>query len=425
MERFSQALVIKTIIPLALILSTSLIIISLYFHRGNLKFEFEIKEDEYRIIRNEILEASGGIVRILVFEFESTEWKGSLWTHRLIYLEPKPLRSRLTLIITGGFGNDPNETFGYILESSSISGIPVAIITRVPNVDDSLFYSSNLEAIEMGDPKRSLLYPMAQAYIKAMSLVERVASRSPSGFVISGGSKRGWAAWIAARHDPRVVALVPRSFNIADLTLIEGAQLDAYGKLSSISSWITNSENSADFLEEYNLVSWIDEVKEKPVLVVMGTNDDIFPPGLESTYEDFLESFHIVYIPNATHSGVHGLSETWSIVFSFVKLVEDGKEWPEVEINVSSMGNSLMVEANFSRTPESYKLIYGKPSRVGKTYSDYTRTKWKSLDIDTSRYILESEGPIGIFVLAEYKYGKMKFTSSSRIVTHKVKVPSD
>ncbi len=89
------------------------------------------------------------------------------------------------------------------------------------------------------------------------------------------------------------------------------------------------------------------------------------------------------------------------------------------------MGNSLMVEANFSRTPESYKLIYGKPSRVGKTYSDYTRTKWKSLDIDTSKYILESEGPIGIFVLAEYKYGKMKFTSSSRIVTHKVKVPSD
>ncbi len=401
--------------------------------QGELSFDFNIGEGDYRLLRNKTIELPNGSVRMIIAEFKSVEWGGSTWTHTMIYLEPQPPRSNLALLTAGGFGPNPNATFRYIVRFSLASGVPVAIITKVPNtppgMDESLLLAlSNVRALKTGDLRLSLLYPMAQAYIKAASLVEKLAPHPPSGFVISGGSKRGWTTWIVARHDPRVVALIPRSFNVADIALVKEAQLDAYGELRGGSKFFRSAAGEGNltslpgyhgFLQEYNPVSWINEVKDKPILVIMGTNDELFPPGLEATYIHLHPNIHVAYLPNASHTGVHGLEETWATIFSFIKHIEEERPWPEVGIDVERIGNVLAVNASAQGAPDSLMLVYAEPSRVGERYADYTGSVWRSINLglENPSYILDLRGPLGVYILAVYRDGGLVLISTSQIAT--------
>jgi len=405
-------------------------------HEATLSFDFSISEEDYQVLKTTTWSSSGYTLRLVEAQFRSISWNGMVWTHKVIYLEPQPVGSSLVFLTAGGFGpGEPNATFKYIAGASAISGVPVAILTNVPNTppgldESTLLVMSNVEAVKTGDPQRSLLYPMAQAYIKAISLVEKLSSTNPSGFVISGGSKRGWTVWVVARHDPRVVALVPRSFNVANITELAPAQLDAYGEYTGAAAHLrerVDLENLKSlpgysrFIAEYNPVEWIDELTSKPVLVLMGTNDGLFPPGLEKTYAHLHPNLHVAYLPNATHTGLHALGETWTTAISFVKYVEEGLEWPTVNIEVSEQNGGIRIRATFTQTPKTLHLLYATPLRTGTNYADYTESNWRTINLNptTPEYTLKVGKPVGVYILAIYEYKGLTLVATSQILTVK------
>ena len=403
-----------------------------------LSFDFSISEEEYNVTRDFEWSAKGFTLRVVEAGFRSIIWNNTPWTHKLIYLEPQPANSSLILVVAGGLGpgNATSNTLKYITEASAASGVPVAVLTGLPNtppgVDGELLLAiSNAEALRTGDPTRSLVYPMAQAYIKAMSLIERISSVSPSGFVVSGGCMRGWTAWVVARHDPRVVAIVPRSFNVVRITDSFHAHVDVYGQcrgpIHMLEEQLGTLENFEElpgyenFMVEYNPVDFVSKVGGKPILVLMGANDCLFPPGLEEAYTQLHPDFHVVYMPNTTHMGLHALKETWTTIMAFVKHVEDGRRWPELTAKITKSDGGITVDVTYGETPEALYLVYAEPTRIGSQYAEFSQSRWAwvKLSPDSPTYTLKVEKPLGVYILAVYSYGKLKFIATTQITTIK------
>ncbi len=63
--------------------------------------------------------------------------------------------------------------------------------------------------------------PMTKATVRSMdaaqTICQQTLSKTIDGFVVSGISKRGWTAWLAACVDPRVVAIAPMVFDALNL----------------------------------------------------------------------------------------------------------------------------------------------------------------------------------------------------------------
>jgi PhoPQ-activated pathogenicity-related protein len=71
-----------------------------------------------------------------------------------------------------------------------------------------------------GLPYASIHLPMMRAVVAAMDLVQTVARKEGvevRDFVLTGGSKRAWAAWLASIQDARVRAIIPTSADFWNL----------------------------------------------------------------------------------------------------------------------------------------------------------------------------------------------------------------
>ncbi|GAM27061.1 hypothetical protein SAMD00019534_102360, partial [Acytostelium subglobosum LB1] len=100
--------------------------------------------------------------------------------------------------------------------------------------DGILAYSWRQFIANNTDPSQLANFPMARAVVRAMDAVQSfVAQRSyyirVKNFVISGASKRGWAAWLAAAVDDRVKAVIPVVMPIGALEQQMNNHFRAYG----------------------------------------------------------------------------------------------------------------------------------------------------------------------------------------------------
>lgn len=265
-----------------------------------------------------------------VLSLVSQRWRTSRevnrpeWTHWLTITEPEHRRSGIALlVISGGSVSDaaPKGPGSVVAQVVRRTGAVVAELYAVPNQpltfaddpaplgeDDLVAYTWD-KYLRTLDETWPLHLPMAKSAIKAMDTVTALIP-AVNRFVVGGASKRGWAAWLTAAADRRVVGVVPvviDTLNVAE-SAIHGyraygswpAALKSYEKFGIMKWFGTPQISSLLNIEDPYVYR---ERLTMPKLIVNAAGDQFFTPDSSQFYYSGLRGKkYLRYIPNVDHS---------------------------------------------------------------------------------------------------------------------------
>ena len=156
----------------------------------------------------------------------------TVWNHWMTVIVPDltlgPTRDTALVLINGGNYTDsaPFIDFQYRWLASSTRSV-VVILTAVPNqplhfldesisrTEDQIVAYSWKKYLDGADSNWPVQLPMVKSVVRCMDAVVSFVGSSAGGsrtinhFVLTGGSKRGWTAWLTAAVDSRVTAISP------------------------------------------------------------------------------------------------------------------------------------------------------------------------------------------------------------------------
>jgi PhoPQ-activated pathogenicity-related protein len=272
-----------------------------------------------------------------VLEMTSQAWLTTkevdrpIWKHWLVIVRPDTVTSSKALLLIGGGANDgrvPKAADGNLVGMARATKSVVTELRMIPNQplvfagetegrkEDSLIAYTWDKFLRTGDPKWPARLPMTKAAVRGMDTVTTFCG-SPEGgnvkvdgFVVAGGSKRGWTTWTTAVVDKRVVAIVPI---VIDLLNIEPSMLHHY---AAYGFWAPAIGNYTEFrimdwngTPEYRALMKIVEPYEyrhrltMPKFIMNASGDQFFLPDSSQFYfKDLPGVKYLRYVPNADHS---------------------------------------------------------------------------------------------------------------------------
>ena len=265
------------------------------------------------------VETPQGVVHTL--DLTSQTWQGIVWQHGLQVVVPKGAKPHSTMVLWNQGGKPSAGTAVLALQIAERVQAPVAFLYGVPNqplfggkTEDALIAETFVKYLDTHDPTWPLLFPMVKSVVKAMDAVQAFAKHELKSevkdFVVTGASKRGWAAWLAAASgDPRVKAIAPLVIDTLNFPSQMKNQLAAFGAPSAMIADYTRRGlvPIPDSPEGKKLWAIIDpwvyrEALTLPKMLVMGTNDPYWPLDALNTYwADLKGPKAVAYIPNAGH----------------------------------------------------------------------------------------------------------------------------
>src|SRR5205823_7237776 len=152
--------------------------------------------------------------------------------------------------------------------------------------------------------------------VRAMDAVTAFCATNESGkvntdgFVVVGGSKRGWTTWTTAAVDKRVVAIIPC---VIDLLNIEPSMLHHYAAYGfwapSIGNYTALRIMDWTGTPQHRALMKIEEPYEyrhrltMPKFMINAADDQFFLPDSWQFYFNDLQGVkYLRYVPNAEHS---------------------------------------------------------------------------------------------------------------------------
>ncbi len=182
--------------------------------------------------------------------------------------------------------------------------------------EDSLIAYTWDKFLRTGDKKWPARLPMTKSAVRAMDTVTSFCGGLDNGgvkvdgFVVAGGSKRGWTTWTTAIVDKRVVAIVPI---VIDLLNIEPSMLHHYGAYGfwapSIGDYSAFRIMEWNGTPEYHALMKIEEPYQyrqrltMPKFIINASGDQFFLPDSSQFYFNDLPGVkYLRYVPNADHS---------------------------------------------------------------------------------------------------------------------------
>ena len=171
----------------------------------------------------------GRRLRRVDIEFTSFRWQGEEWRHRGSVLIPEstPAAYRSSAVVVSairgldqaGVG-DPLLERAYAeqaaAEQAALMGVPALLISSGnpgPHYghvrEGELMGYSQRRFVETGDPRWIGYAWLAKVIVRGVTALQAVVEAPVERVVVSGCSKRGGAAWIAAAFDERIVGAFP------------------------------------------------------------------------------------------------------------------------------------------------------------------------------------------------------------------------
>ncbi|MBM3821998.1 MAG: PhoPQ-activated pathogenicity [Verrucomicrobia bacterium] len=252
------------------------------------------------------------------------------WKHWLTIIQPAEVKSQKALLFIEGGGNGPNppkspdEKIAQIaLRTKSVT----AQLRMVPNQplvfagetekrsEDSMIAYTWDKFLRTGDEKWPARLPMTKSAVRAMDAVSEYCATAEGGgvqidgFVIAGGSKRGWTTWTAAAVDKRVVGVIPFVIDVLNMEPSMQHHYASYGfwapavgdyEAQGIMNWMGTPEMKA-LLKIEEPYEYRDRLT-MPKFIVNSAGDQFFLPDSARFYFDDLPGTkYLRYVPNSDH----------------------------------------------------------------------------------------------------------------------------
>jgi PhoPQ-activated pathogenicity-related protein len=162
----------------------------------------------------------------------SSEVDHTVWNHWMTVIVPYtslgPTKDTALVLINGGNYTDSAPSIDILYRGlAATTRSVIVILTAVPNqplhfLDESIYRSEDEiiayswdKYLNGADCNWPAQLPMVKSVVKCMDATVSFVGSSAGGsriinhFVLTGGSKRGWTAWLAAAVDSRVTAVSP------------------------------------------------------------------------------------------------------------------------------------------------------------------------------------------------------------------------
>jgi len=323
----------------------------------------------------------------------SQTWRGIDWKHELLLAVPEQVDASHALLFIGdGAGSDE----AGLRALAQRLRAPVAVLQQVPNqplldglYEDDLIAETFVRYLRTGEDDWPLLLPMTKSVTRAMDALQAFSRERLRGeigqFVLSGASKRGWTAWLAAAVDPRVAGIAPRVIDMLDVPSQLPHQLESWGRYSEMLSPYTQP-GLPQFIETppgQRLIALVDpwsyrERLTMPKLIVLGTNDRYWTLDALNLYWDGLpDEKRVRYVPNAGHS--LGNRDEWiDSLACFFTHVRADRALPIVEAASEAREDAVQLRATADRTPVRATLWHAQAST-----RDFREAQWNAQPMHT------------------------------------------
>jgi len=337
---------------------------------------------------------------ITTIHLTSQVWQGITWTHNLTVYEARGAEhpDAMLLFITGGStGSRPKPTDDLIgLTLSSLCGAPVAMLRQVPNqplldgkTEDDLISETFLRFLDTKDADWPLLLPMTKSAVAAMDALQahgKEKGKSPSKFVVTGASKRGWTTWLVGAVDSRIVGIAPMVIPTLNFRKQNPHQIDVWGKYSEqIDDYVRKGlMKQFDTPEGDRLTRIVDPYYylpkiTAPKLLINGTNDRYWT--LDSTnlfWDDVAGPKNVVFLPNAGHGLEEHRDYATTGIAALFRHAVTGRAMPEFHAS-RTIQEDGSVKLTLRFAPEGRDHIQAVTLWRAKSANlDFRESKWTS-----------------------------------------------
>ena len=346
------------------------------------------------------------------------------WWHYVDIVIPKETQTDTGIIFIDSGVKDEDyfrldsTSISYALKTKSvivnIHNIPAQPINFLSSEQDS-FYEDDLIAyawsqfLEKGAKQKDIEWlprlPMTRAVVRSMDLAQEITLQqniNVKDFVVSGASKRGWAAWTTAAVDERVIAVVPMVIDMLNLVPSFENHYRSYGEFSpAVQSYVNYNIQDWMGTDEFKtLMSYVEPYyfKEKltmPKYLINAGSDEFFSTDSWRFYFDELIGDKLLrYVPNANHS-LEGRYLNDDLISYFYRIVNDVKmpslNW---KLNNDSIDVILDYNGNYSVSIWSAKNDEGRDFRLWQEGELWKKLPLKK-SIDNSYKILFDNESLG------------------------------
>ncbi|MCC7409620.1 MAG: hypothetical protein IT442_16265 [Phycisphaeraceae bacterium] len=333
--------------------------------------------------------------------FTSFEWEGETWRHRAVVLLPsdRPEAYRGCGVIVSAESAKSEGTLR-LAETAAAMGLPVLLIGSgnpgarygVRDEGDVMGMGSQ-RFIKAGDP-RWLGYPwLGKVIVRAVTAAEQVPGFDAERFVVTGCSKRGAAAWIAAAVDDRIVGAMPTCWGSGNVEAFLEHKAQRWGldyqprpdaktiapAFVSTRQQIASFKNSAvrESLKYVDPYLFKDRFIDKTIVYVFGSDDPLFPPT--SSWGFLPQMPATVYQVIAANEG--HTPNTWRHRRAWQMLLAHcfgGRPMPRLELRVEPRGEEVEVVARIEQAGEIESVNCWHTSDAEGAYHD---AKWEPLEL--------------------------------------------
>lgn len=311
------------------------------------------------------------------------------WQNGVDIYIPESARGKNALVVINNGSNDDGSGSPVMptnFSAEALSHIAVATrtvvmsVSNVPNQalyyqgeatplveDDSVAYSWKLFIEDTQKYQNASLHiPMAASVSQAFRLAKKELAQQQkiTKFIVTGASKRGWAAWLTALSDPDVDAVVPFVMDLLNTKKSLEHMYQSYGKNWPIAFYPYYKQHIDQQIDKDAFASLM--TLEDPLAylntdmgsrlhidkyIINASGDDFYVPDNSHFYYDRLpgqKSLRVV--PNSSHNGILSVAEA-SLV-TFVNRFQAGEKLPEVTEKVQGGANGEKeLTVSFSEKP--------------------------------------------------------------------------
>lgn len=275
-----------------------------------------------------------------VLELTSQTWMSAaqsnrpVWKHWLTVTIPDTINSNKAFLYIGGGSTastapiGPSERFALMAVDT---GSVIAELGQTPNQpirfadtpevarsEDDMIAYLQARYDPATNPEALPRLPMVKSGTAAMTAVQQFLAsdaggkRTIDGFVVSGGSKRGWTSWLVGLLDERVVGMIPIVINVLDVDATTRHHWEAMGYFSpALGDYVNHKLIPDEIGGKMTVVNTIEDPLNyrgrpqmlMPKFIINAVGDEFFPPdNTKYSYHLLPGGKQLRMLPNSRHS---------------------------------------------------------------------------------------------------------------------------